>query len=63
MELPVVNGENPFVLKVEECGLLDKLESLQNHSNQQVYEKVDEIISVFFAEDDEGMMEEDRQPN
>lgn len=28
-ELPKINGENPFLLKVEASGLLDKLEDFQ----------------------------------
>lgn len=27
-ELPLIEGENPFVLAIERCGLLDKLEDL-----------------------------------
>jgi hypothetical protein len=35
---------------VEECGGLDILESMQNHDNQEIYEKVYHIIETFFAE-------------
>lgn len=27
-ELPLVDGEHPYVLSIERCGLLDKLEEL-----------------------------------
>ena len=58
MSLPPVNGENPFVLKIEQCGLLDKMESLQEHSNEQVYDEVSNILQTYFA-DEEDLVEDD----
>ena len=42
-------AENPFAFVVEECGLMDKLEGLQFHENQKVYEKAVSILEEYFA--------------
>ena len=39
---------------IEELEGLDKLEALQSHENEAVYEKALDIIQTYFAEDDEG---------
>jgi importin subunit alpha-2 len=35
---------------VEECGGLDALEAMQNHDNQEIYQKAYHIIEAFFSE-------------
>lgn len=51
--MPPVQGENPFVLAVENCGLLDKIETLQEHANEKIYKKCSEILNVYFLGDDD----------
>jgi importin subunit alpha-6/7 len=38
----------------DECGGIEKLEELQSHSDQAVYEKVVELIEKFFGEEENG---------
>jgi len=39
---------NCFLLKMEECGLIPLVEGLQNHESLDVYQKVTQIIDMFF---------------
>lgn len=45
---------NPYPDMLEECDGLDKIEELQSHSNQKVYEKAVNIIEQFFSEEEQG---------
>jgi hypothetical protein len=45
-------GRN-YIALFEECGGIDNLENLQEHPNDDVYEKSGEILRLFFGGDDE----------
>ncbi|KAG5682680.1 hypothetical protein PVAND_012016 [Polypedilum vanderplanki] len=47
------NGLENFCTTLEEIGALDKLEALQNHENNDIYEKSFAIINKYFQDDNE----------
>ncbi len=49
---------NPYSIKIEECGGLDKIEFLQGHQNEKIYKKAFHIIETHFSqeEDDNELM-------
>uniref|UniRef100_H2XPB4 Importin subunit alpha n=2 Tax=Ciona intestinalis TaxID=7719 RepID=H2XPB4_CIOIN len=49
------SGANEFGNIVEECGGLDKIESLQSHQNQDVYQKSFDVIENYFGCEDEDL--------
>ncbi|XP_049294289.1 importin subunit alpha-7 [Anopheles funestus] len=46
---------NPYAVMIEECYGLDKLEFLQSHHNNDIYEKAFSIIQKYFSNDDEDL--------
>jgi len=50
-------GSNKFAEALEECGGLDKLEAIQTHENEEVYNKALKILQNYFEndEDDESL--------
>lgn len=50
-------GENSYADFVDECGGMEKIEALQNHDNEGIYEKSLKIMERYFAEEDEDSVE------
>lgn len=48
---------NEYARSIESVGGLDKIEGLQHHSNQEVYEKALRILEVFFIPEEEEEIE------
>lgn len=49
-------GSNAFADFVEECGGLDSLENLQQHENEEIYEKAVKLLKEFFESEEEEDM-------
>lgn len=49
----ITNGLTNFCLLLEEYGVVDKLEALQNHENEEVYEKAYQLIDTYFSDGDD----------
>jgi len=47
------SGVNPYCTRMESCSGLDKLENLQHHANNDVYEKAVSIIEEYFGTDED----------
>ncbi|XP_010474848.1 PREDICTED: importin subunit alpha-6 [Camelina sativa] len=46
--------DNVYAQMIDEAGGLEKIENLQSHDNNDIYEKAVKILESFWAEDDEG---------
>ena len=46
------NGTNPYVRQIDEAEGLDRIEHLQNHAHEFVYEKAINILETFFEVED-----------
>eukprot|EP00727_Mastigamoeba_balamuthi_P007836 m51a1_g3673 putative importin alpha (546) ;mRNA; f:281546-283840 len=52
-EASATSGENVHALQVEEAGGLSKIEELQTHPNQDIYDKAVRILERFFSAEEE----------
>ncbi|TRY90802.1 hypothetical protein DNTS_028617 [Danionella cerebrum] len=53
LEMKRGGGINPYCALIEEAYGLDKLEFLQGHENQEIYQKAFDLIERYFSTDDE----------
>ena len=51
-ELAGPNGVNVYANAVDEAEGLDKIEDLQNHANEEIYDKAANILEAFFDVED-----------
>eukprot|EP00798_Chlamydomonas_sp_ICE-L_P008290 gene8290-1560_t len=51
-KMPGSSGLNPFVQLIEDAEGLDKIESLQDHPNEDLYEKAVHMLETYFDVDD-----------
>jgi importin subunit alpha-1 len=51
------SGENAYTDFVDECGGMEKIEQLQNHENESIYDKALKIMEKYFAEDEDDEVE------
>uniref|UniRef100_A0A8D8R7F0 Importin subunit alpha n=1 Tax=Cacopsylla melanoneura TaxID=428564 RepID=A0A8D8R7F0_9HEMI len=52
-EAKQTGGVNPYVVAIEECYGLDKIEFLQSHENVEIYQKAFDIIEHYFGSEEE----------
>eukprot|EP00741_Cyanophora_paradoxa_P024054 tig00021721_g23229.t1 len=52
-EKEAMGGANEFASAIDEAGGLDKIEQLQNHQNNDIYEKAVKILETYFGLEEE----------
>uniref|UniRef100_A0A5B6Z4Y8 Importin subunit alpha n=1 Tax=Davidia involucrata TaxID=16924 RepID=A0A5B6Z4Y8_DAVIN len=52
-EMGMNGGINIYAQMIDECDGLDKIENLQTHDNNEIYEKAVKILERYWAEEDE----------
>lgn len=52
-EMGMNGGINLYAQMIDECDGLDKIENLQNHDNNEIYEKAVKILERYWAEVEE----------
>lgn len=57
------NGVNLYAQMIDECDGLDKIENLQTHDNNEIYEKAVKILERYWAEEEEEQNVEDGDGN
>lgn len=50
--MPGTNGTNPYAQMIEDAEGLDKVEALQDHPNEDLYEKAVHILETYFDIDE-----------
>ncbi|XP_050224127.1 importin subunit alpha-4 [Mercurialis annua] len=52
-EMGINDGVNLYAQMIDECEGLDKIENLQTHDNNEIYEKAVKILERYWAEEDD----------
>lgn len=52
-ELGKTDGVNIYAQMIDDCEGLDKIENLQGHDNNDIYEKTIKILETYWVEDEE----------
>ena len=52
-EMGLNEGVNLYAQAIDECEGLDKIENLQTHDNNEIYEKAVKILERYWAEEEE----------
>lgn len=47
------NGNNIYAQLIDDCDGLDKIEDLQTHDNNEIYEKAVKILTRYWSDDEE----------
>ncbi|KAH9689728.1 Importin subunit alpha-4 [Citrus sinensis] len=58
-EMGMNNGINVYAQMIDECDGLDKIENLQTHDNNEIYEKAVKILERYWAEEEEEQLIQD----
>lgn len=53
------SGINLYAQMIDECDGLDKIENLQTHDNNEIYEKAVKILERYWAEEEEEVQLQD----
>lgn len=52
-EMGMNGGVNVYAQMIDECEGLDKIENLQTHDNNEIYEKAVKVLEKYWAEEEE----------
>ena len=52
-EMGMNGGVNLYAQMIDECGGLDKIESLQTNENNEIYEEAAKILEKYWGEEEE----------
>jgi len=47
--------DSSYVMEIERCGGIDSIESLQQHSNEYIYEQAFNILEKYFQNDEDQL--------
>jgi importin subunit alpha-2 len=63
LEANKTGGPNEYADFIEQCNGLDKIEYLQQHPREEIYNKAHQIILEYFNAEQDEFVDEDMQPN